>query len=353
MTADQKIVLATDPQDLAAALRQNHEQDQRPVQVVGRQSETSGDVLVLSTANLARIAGHQAADMTVTVEAGVTWQQFCETLAGAGQYLPIDVADSNATMGGLVASNVCGTRRYGYGSWRDYLIGITAIDAQGRVFRAGGKVVKNVAGYDLCRLLIGSRGTLAILTEMTFKVRPQPEALGGVSVKLPDWSDIDRALEHLVTSQTRPIGIDLISKTSATPDLVVYFDGNKEEVLWQQETVAHELEKLAASIEYSSNPEESLNSTTQFAQQAGAIRCGVRPDSMSSLLSDVNAPYIAHAGNGIAVGCPEAAAELEHATRLGGWFDDGSPHGATNLDRKVRAAFDPLGLLVPNTDHAQ
>ena len=99
-----------------------------------------------------------------------------EVLAAENQRLPIDVpAEEQATLGGVIATNWNGPRWYGQGSVRDYLIGVAAVDGHGTRFRGGGRVVKNVAGYDLCKLLTGSLGTLAILTEVTLKVKPIPE----------------------------------------------------------------------------------------------------------------------------------------------------------------------------------
>ena len=113
----------------------------------------------LATTNLDRVVDHPSRDMTITVEAGVTMQTLADVLSENGQRLAIDAPQAGlVTIGGVVATATSGPRRYGQGSIRDYVIGISAIDGRGVAFKAGGRVVKNVAGYDFCKLLTGSRG---------------------------------------------------------------------------------------------------------------------------------------------------------------------------------------------------
>ena len=125
---------------------------------------------------LAQIVDFPARDMTVTVQAGITMKDLREIIVRENLHLPIDVAQGQrATLGGVLAANASGPRRHGYGTMRDYVIGISALNDDGREFKAGGRVVKNVAGYDLCKLLVGSLGTLGIITQVTLKLRPLPE----------------------------------------------------------------------------------------------------------------------------------------------------------------------------------
>ena len=106
------------------------------------------------------VVDYPARDMTITVEAGITMRELAAELAAQGQRLPIDAPAgwTMATLGGVVATATSGPRRYGQGTIRDYVIGISAVDGRGVPFKAGGRVVKNVAGYDFCKLLTGSRG---------------------------------------------------------------------------------------------------------------------------------------------------------------------------------------------------
>ena len=105
-------------------------------------------------------------------------------LAEKRQWLPVDVAwPDRATVGGAIATNAAGPRRFAYGTMRDYLLGFTAVDGTGTVFSGGGRVVKNAAGYNMCRLMAGSRGTLGIITQATLMVRPLPEASAPAGVR--------------------------------------------------------------------------------------------------------------------------------------------------------------------------
>jgi glycolate oxidase FAD binding subunit len=131
---------------------------------------------VLSTARLNGIVEHAAADMTVTVRAGATAADIATALSRAGQWLPLDPPmPLRTTVGGLLAANLTGLLRPSQGAVRDLTIGLRAVRADGRVIGSGGRVVKNVAGYDLHKAFIGSHGTLGIMVEATFKVRPRPE----------------------------------------------------------------------------------------------------------------------------------------------------------------------------------
>ena len=116
--------------------------------------------------------------MTITVQAGITARPAAgDCCAAENQRLPIDVPrPDQATLGGALAVNVSGPRRYGFGTLRDYVIGISVVNDEGQEVKAGGRVVKNVAGYDLCKLHIGALGTLGIITQVTLKLRPLPEA---------------------------------------------------------------------------------------------------------------------------------------------------------------------------------
>ena len=140
----------------------------------------------LSLANLNKVIDYTPDDMTITVEAGVTVAELNARLAANRQWLPIDVPrPERATVGGAIAANAAGPRRYAYGTIRDYLLGFTAVDGSGMIFSGGGRVVKNAAGYNMCRLMAGSRGTLGVITQTTLMVRPLPEAAALLACEVP------------------------------------------------------------------------------------------------------------------------------------------------------------------------
>jgi glycolate oxidase FAD binding subunit len=138
--------------------------------------------LVVDLRAMDQVIEHAAGDLVVRVQAGATMGHLASVLATAGQQLALD-AQAEATVGGVIASGTAGPRRLRYGSPRDLLIGVTAVRADGVVAHAGGKVVKNVAGYDIGKLLAGSQGTLALITEATFRLHPVPEAVAYVTAE--------------------------------------------------------------------------------------------------------------------------------------------------------------------------
>ena len=136
---------------------------------------------IVTTQKLDRLIAHAVGDLTVTVEAGMKFAALQEILATAGQFLPLDPAYPNiSTIGGIIATADTGSLRHRYGGVRDLLLGISFVRADGKIAKAGGRVVKNVAGYDMMKLFTGSYGTLGILTEVTLRVYPLPANSGTV-----------------------------------------------------------------------------------------------------------------------------------------------------------------------------
>jgi glycolate oxidase FAD binding subunit len=140
--------------------------------------------LVVDMLRMDAVAEHAAGDLVARVQAGARMNHVLGVLAAAGQEIALDVP-GDATVGGVVASGLCGPRRLRYGSPRDLLIGITVVRADGTVAKSGGKVVKNVAGYDLGKLFAGSAGTLGLITEATFRLHPLPAARAFVTTTFP------------------------------------------------------------------------------------------------------------------------------------------------------------------------
>lgn len=131
------------------------------------------DFLLLSTRGLNKLIHHEPGDMVATAQAGMSVGEFQKAIGARGQWMPID-ALPEATIGGIVAANAHGPRSLGYGTLRDMVLGMSVINGDGVLRKCGGKVVKNVTGYSLDKLYIGSQGTLGLITEVTFKLRPAP-----------------------------------------------------------------------------------------------------------------------------------------------------------------------------------
>ena len=172
--------------------------------------------LALSTARLDRITEYSPADLTVTAQAGVTIARLQETLAAHGQFLPLDVAlPARQTLGGVVAARADSLRRLAYGRVRDSLLGVTVLNSRGDWVKGGGKVVKNVAGYDLPKLYCGSFGTLGLIVEATFKVAPLPSASATVALPLAPDHNSEDVLDRLLASALTPSFLFLLSPGAA------------------------------------------------------------------------------------------------------------------------------------------
>src|SRR5213076_1790821 len=186
-------------------------------------------------------------DLTVTVEAGRTIADLQSALRERGQWLSLDPPDADrATICGVIATNASGPRRHLYGTARDVVIGVTVVTADGALVRGGGKVVKNVAGYDLPKLFVGSYGTLGVIVEATVKLRPLPDAERLVAVRFERLQDAGAALRALLASDLIPNAVDLMDAPAgaalglppAPATLAVGFDGLGEQVDWQVAALA-------------------------------------------------------------------------------------------------------------------
>ncbi|HVX61285.1 MAG TPA: FAD-binding oxidoreductase [Pirellulales bacterium] len=349
--------------------------------------------LGLSLAGLNRVVDYPARDMTITVEAGIRMTELIARLAEAGQRLPVDAAQAEAaTLGGVVATNFSGPRRYGHGTIRDYVIGISAVDGRGTPFKGGGRVVKNVAGYDFCKLLCGSLGTLAVITQVTLKVKPLPEATAFLSCEVADSAQAEPLLAALVQSQTTPVAIELAAgplwqaepvSAGNAARLLVGFEGSTAEVDWQLAELRREWQTQDAPgvVEHAGKTATSIwSQLTQFACASDAglvVKANVLPSATTRFMQlcrelDPQVSLLAHAGNGIVLASfpefspadtsnwlikrlqPAAAAasgNLVVWSRAGGELTRQAVWGVTRDDaevmRAVKRQFDPRGLLNP------
>lgn len=210
----------------------------------GPSVDTPGRACVaVSTERLNKVTEYEPADLVATVQAGVTLDALQAILAQQGQWLPLLVArPDRQTVGGIVAARAHSLARLGCGSVRDSLLGVTVVNAQGEIVQGGGKVMKNVSGYDLPKLYCGSWGTLGLIAEATFKVAPLPQASATVALALPPGRNSEETLDALLASPLTPTFVVLLSPQAArdmlgagdeTQFLVIGFDGQAEDVQWQ------------------------------------------------------------------------------------------------------------------------
>ena len=167
--------------------------------------------LMLTTRRMTKIIRHEPSDLVATAEAGTTLAEFQKRVASAGQWLPVDPPDDGlATLGGIVATGLGGAQAYGYGLPRAFVIGMRVVLADGRLIKAGGNVVKNVAGYDLCKLFTGSYGTLGLITELTFKLRPLPAETRTV-IATGSLASLMAAGRAFTSGVLFPVAVELLS----------------------------------------------------------------------------------------------------------------------------------------------
>ena len=203
-------------------------------------SASSAAKLIVSTSRLNQIIEHEPADLIAMAQAGVKLTDFNAKLGENGQWLPLDPPDDGrATLGGVVATGLGGPQQFGYGRPRGSVIGMKVVLADGGVIKAGGRVVKNVAGYDLCKLFTGSFGTLGIITELTFKLRPRPEREATVMVR-GEVPDLLASARTILDARLFPVAAQIVDSSM----LLIRFAGNHKGVSYQIEQA---LSKLAGA----------------------------------------------------------------------------------------------------------
>ena len=186
--------------------------------------------LIIDTRRLDQVTEHAAGDLVVSVQAGIKLTDLAKVVSLAGQRLALDPPDGG-TIGGVIATQAAGPLRFRYGAPRDLLIGITVVRADGTIARAGGKVVKNVAGYDLGKLFAGSYGTLGLITEATFRLHPAPAAAAIVTVDCADPQAAAAGVQAMAASPLAPSAIEIDWPSASAPITAsVLLEGDSDSV---------------------------------------------------------------------------------------------------------------------------
>lgn len=275
--------------------------------------------LIVSSKRLNRVIEHAVSDLTVTAEAGVKFTDLQQILLQTGQFLPLEPAyPQEATLGGIIATADSGSWRQRYGGVRDMLLGISFVRYDGQIVKAGSRVVKNVAGYDLMKLLTGSYGTLGIITQVTFRVYPLPESSGTV-VLTGKAEAIASATKTLLASALTPTAIDLLSTELVIQlgigqdmGLMVRFQSVTQSVTQQSSRLLEVGQQLGLKGTLYADAQEanlwqSLPKQIWITPQTSAITCkiGVLPTAavkaltkLETLTSSSVTAYI-HAGSGL------------------------------------------------------
>jgi glycolate oxidase FAD binding subunit len=331
--------------------------------------------VALSTRRLQRILSHEAADMTVSVETGVSVAELNALLAESGQHLPVDPPHpERTTIGGLIATDASGPLRLSQGKVRDLLIGVRVVLADGTLVKGGGRVVKNVAGYDLMKLFTGSYGTLGVIVEATFKVRPLPEREATIIVPAATTTVATTTALTLLSAPLAPLSLDVLNGVGARrcgldgPAVIIGLGGLEEEIAVQAVRVrAHCRDRDVRLCDTAPGSRLRVAVRDWAAVDSHGVGCrlSVLPSRLSELLPrleeeagrhGLEPALLAHAGNGIVVlrlGSVDAAhdalppfADWLRATlrAAGGWavFDV--------LPAALKARIDPWGADVPGME---
>jgi glycolate oxidase FAD binding subunit len=347
-----------------------------------------GDIL-LSTTRLAEVVEYNPHDLTVTVQAGIRLEALQQTLAQAGQWLALDPPlPAEATIGGVVATNATGARRLRYGGVRDQIIGVRVVTADGTIAKGGGKVVKNVAGYDLPKLFTGSLGTLGVIVAASFRLYPVPAASRTVALAADDPAPLCALAVRTIGTTLVPTALDVAG--AAGGDAACTFAARFESEPAAADDQAARLLELAGELGMGGRVLEggeeagvwrSLDlqaPAPQGEEGALVVKVSLLPADVAGWLSALRetagqrgfaARWRAHAGHGLVsarlVGPDEALAGAMEALRQAAMDRRGSmvvvdgqpgllarvdvwgPSPALALMRRVKASFDPRGTLNP------
>jgi glycolate oxidase FAD binding subunit len=349
--------------------------------------------LFLSTERMNRVLEYEPADLTATVEAGCTLSTFNSAAARNRQTIPLDpFGSSEQTLGAIVATASYGTLRCGFGTPRDWVIGMRIAHPDGRITKAGGKVVKNVAGYDLCKLYTGSFGTLGVIGELSFKLRALPSSDRTIVCHCDVIEDLFGVASRIMESELQPAALEIFSPVAmgvsdgieGTFALAVRF-------VEEEETIASEAKELTAlcsgltmqtlSIEEADRFWSGYRASEIAEKWVWSLRISVLPTEVPRMAAEVrqlmpSSVIAVHAANGVirvfddtqaldqlkTAQRPRRIAELRRAAQERGgqlvilrapdsilekldvWGDVGQ---TGRLMRELKTKFDPQTILNP------
>jgi glycolate oxidase FAD binding subunit len=333
--------------------------------------------LLVSMRAMGQVLEHAWADLTATAEAGCTVADLQRKLAEHGQRLAIDpLFPERATIGGILATNDSGALRTRFGSLRDLLIGITAVLPDGTIARSGGKVVKNVAGYDLPKLFTGSLGTLGVIAQATFRLHPLPGVPRSLTFQLPTAEQANQLLLRLQDStlaytslqvraaRERPAFVDIrfegisASVEAQTERALLLVKGQVEEPgvdVWRLREELWMRTECGCICRFSVLPSQIAGFLSRMDQLAdechldwrvvvqavgsGLVRLEGDPVQLASAVETLRAGLASAGGSLVILRCPD-----ELRSRVDAWGAVGS---ALPLMRRIKEKFDPSGIINP------
>ncbi|MDE3105926.1 MAG: FAD-binding oxidoreductase [Acidobacteriota bacterium] len=365
----EQVVTPTNLEELSSLLRTCNQQ-QRAVEILGAGTRRHwgnpvAATLGIQTTGLSGVQEHSWQDLTATVAAGTPWSTMQQALAQHGQCVALDpLFATRSTVGGVVATNDSGALRLRYGSLRDLIIGITLVLADGTVARSGGKVVKNVAGYDLQKLMTGAYGTLGVIAAVNFRLHPLPRSVASWTVGATEIAPLD-ALRHALADSTLVMEALQLRTTSSGFALDVQFGA-----------LASTLQDHAERLHFLARPLQPVPAAAEvwqlreqlFAPEQATAKVTCQPAQLAALL-----PLIANSGGtavaqqtgtllaalsaqpGLVTQLRQRAEQLGGALQLLAWPAEvaeapprwSEPRGAIALMREIKRQFDPQSILNP------
>jgi glycolate oxidase FAD binding subunit len=326
--------------------------------------------IVLDLTGVAGLVEYEPADLTVTVEAGMTLERLQSVLGEHGQWLPVDPPCApQATIGGLLATNASGPVRHSKGTLRDLVIGMQFVTSEGALVKSGGRVVKNVAGYDLAKLQIGALGTLGVITQATFKVSPLPAATLNLVMNTADVAKLESLTKTLAGTQLPVQGLALVFRAGDGWSLNARFAGGGAAVSRSQNEVSQLCATSALSLTEATDDE--WDALLKPLQVGTVVRASVSQSKLYPLLSayaEVASFVAAYPSSGVAhvvlkdratgadvtslrKRCVDAGGALviecgplDLRRSAGVW---GEPRSDFALMQSLKAEFDPKRLLNP------
>jgi len=343
--------------------------------------------ITVCTDGLDRVLEHNAGDFTAVLQAGVPLAVAQAAFAGEGQMLALDpplspwggagddaaieAVDAGATIGGIVATNDSGPLRHKYGGVRDLVVGITVVLSDGTVARAGGKVIKNVAGYDIGKLFAGAYGTLGLIAEVTVRLHPRPARTATVIARSADPGQLEAAAAALSAAPLEADSLDLWWDASSAAGAVLVRFGSADPGPRAEEAAA--LLRKVGGLEIDIETDDEACWDAQRAAQRGdvVVKVSTLPAALPAAMAataDLGGTLVARAGLGLAwiqlpadanalvaaieglrrrlgpVPCVVLDAPVEVRAALDPW---GGETGPVGLMRKVKERFDPAGICAP------
>ncbi len=345
-----------------------------PLRIQGGGTRAIGHAMgeVLSTSALAGISLYEPGALTIVAGAGTPVAEIEKTLAAENQRLAFEPMDHRAllgttgtpTLGGLAAANVSGPRRISVGACRDFMLGVRFVDGAGTIVKNGGRVMKNVTGYDLVKLMAGSYGTLGVLTEVALKVLPNVETTGTLILHGLSDADAIAALSAALGSPFEATGAAHFPKTADGPMTLVRIEGFEASVRYRADRLTAVLGKfgdVTTEIGTDTSRWDALRDVTALAGQQGDVwRISAKPSAAPDLVARMDARAVQYDwGGGLIWALTDTGRDLRaalgafdgHATLMRGsadvpTFQPEAPALAA-ITAGLRAKFDPRGILNP------